>query len=392
MIQSKRDKRRLLSLPIAVALLLSACGGSETSTPSAPVAPAPGQAAPEAPAAPPFYEGKVVKVLIPTGPGGGQDVRAQYMASWWNKCLPGNPAIELDYRPGAGGIAAGNEFELVTPRDGMTILQTSLSMATNEFLGNDAIQFNRNDLVVSMVFPNSGAMVISPRTGLSTVKEVADSEGELIIGGNSPTASDLMAVTALEVLGLLGTKVRYVWGYESTGDHRLAFEQGETDLDAGPTTNYVGNILPLVEDGRATPFLIYGIPPAGGGARVSDPNLPGPSAPTVEEAHQELFGRAPSGTAYDVFLAVLDMFFGANTVALHKDDPQEAKDAMAEAVQCMFDGGFYEAYVDDLSPLGPIIDQDVIGPTQAALGGLPQVLRDYIMLFLRSEFPQQVQR
>jgi hypothetical protein len=39
--------------------------------------------------------------------------------------------------------------------------------------------------------------------------------------------------------------------------------------------------LPLIEQGRAVPLLIYGIPPAGGGARVPDPNLPGPSAPVV---------------------------------------------------------------------------------------------------------------
>ena len=58
----------------------------------------------------PFYEGKTLRVLIASGPGGGTDTAGRLVARYLPKYLPGNPKIVIQNMGGGGGTIANNYF------------------------------------------------------------------------------------------------------------------------------------------------------------------------------------------------------------------------------------------------------------------------------------------
>ncbi|MCZ6637749.1 MAG: tricarboxylate transporter, partial [Alphaproteobacteria bacterium] len=54
-----------------------------------------------------FYDGKTIKWIIATGPGGGHDFYARLFARHMQKALPGSTFVSLN-RPGAGHRIGAN--------------------------------------------------------------------------------------------------------------------------------------------------------------------------------------------------------------------------------------------------------------------------------------------
>src|SRR3546814_6344510 len=77
----------------------------------------------------------------------------------------------------------------------------------------------------------------------------------MIFGGITAAGLDLLALLTFEMLEI---EPRVVMGYEGKGPARIAFEQGETNLDYQTTPAYVANVQPLVEEGRAVPLYTLG--------------------------------------------------------------------------------------------------------------------------------------
>ncbi len=75
----------------------------------------------------PFYEGKTLRVLIASGPGGGTDTAGRLVARYLPKYLPGNPKIIIQNMGGGGGTIANNYFASEVKPDGLTIMQDSSS-------------------------------------------------------------------------------------------------------------------------------------------------------------------------------------------------------------------------------------------------------------------------
>ena len=51
----------------------------------------------------PFYEGKTIRIIVGTSPGGGYDTYTRLIARHFSNHIPGKPAIIVDNMPGAGG-------------------------------------------------------------------------------------------------------------------------------------------------------------------------------------------------------------------------------------------------------------------------------------------------
>ena len=75
----------------------------------------------------PFYEGKTIRFIIASGPGGGTDTAGRLVARFLPKYLPGNPKIIVQNMPGGGGTIANNYFASEVKPDGLTIMQDSSS-------------------------------------------------------------------------------------------------------------------------------------------------------------------------------------------------------------------------------------------------------------------------
>jgi tripartite-type tricarboxylate transporter receptor subunit TctC len=68
----------------------------------------------------PFYQGKIVRVVVGTAPGGGFDVYARAIARHWGKYIPGNPQVIIENQPGAATLVAAKSVFQAKP-DGLTI-------------------------------------------------------------------------------------------------------------------------------------------------------------------------------------------------------------------------------------------------------------------------------
>src|SRR5688572_20385050 len=68
-----------------------------------------------------FYKGKTVTVLIGHPPGGSYDLFARLAVSHIGKFIPGHPTVQLQSRPGGGGLVAAAWFYANAPRDGTTM-------------------------------------------------------------------------------------------------------------------------------------------------------------------------------------------------------------------------------------------------------------------------------
>ena len=73
----------------------------------------------------PSYEGKQLRMIIPSGAGGGYDTYARVLSAHLEKHLPGKPNIINQNMPGASGMIATNwAASDAAPRDGSVIVAT----------------------------------------------------------------------------------------------------------------------------------------------------------------------------------------------------------------------------------------------------------------------------
>ena len=69
----------------------------------------------------PFYQGKTIKIIAGTAPGGIGDNRVKAIVPFLRKYIPGNPAIVVEYMDGGGGRQVGNHMFRNARPDGLAI-------------------------------------------------------------------------------------------------------------------------------------------------------------------------------------------------------------------------------------------------------------------------------
>ncbi|MEX0803480.1 MAG: hypothetical protein WD688_09215, partial [Candidatus Binatia bacterium] len=89
-----------------------------------------------------YYQGKTIKVLVSTSPGGGTDTTGRLVAQFLPKFLPGNPQTIVQNMPGGGGTIANNYFTANGKADGLLIFQDSSSGLGNFTRGGSRIKYD----------------------------------------------------------------------------------------------------------------------------------------------------------------------------------------------------------------------------------------------------------
>lgn len=366
----------------AVALVVAACGGSETAAPApAPTpapAPAPAPAEPEA-NADDFYVGKTITIVVPFGAGGGVDFNARFLAEWLPRYLNGSPTVQVINVPGAAGVIGGNQFELLTERDGLTLFLSGSSNLINEQLRVPQVEYRTADWQPLLGIPSGGVASLRLDSGVEPdLSNLGDLE--LFTGMRAKTGVDTMWLLAYAALGL---DFAPIFGFGGAGDTRVAFEQGETDLDWQSTGAYENNVQPLHDQGLSRALFAAGTRTATGLTR----HAPHPEVPTIEEVYEEAYGTAPSGPLWDAYLNMNSVVLTAQRLLwLHTDDPADAITAMDNAIAKMAAdpeflaaideilGGFPVYFGDEVRALAPTLQ---IGPTEfATITGFLAGVRD----------------
>ena len=88
----------------------------------------------------PFYEGKVLKIIVATKPGGGYDYWARLVGTYMEKYLPGSTIIVKNI-PGAGHVIGTNSTYMAKP-DGLTIGTFNRAVGLTQLVGMKGVKFD----------------------------------------------------------------------------------------------------------------------------------------------------------------------------------------------------------------------------------------------------------
>jgi tripartite-type tricarboxylate transporter receptor subunit TctC len=186
---------------------------------------------------------KLIRLIVPFAPGGGNDVLGRMFALRMSESLA--QTVVVDNRAGGGGNI-GTEMVAHAPPDGYTLLYTTNSVAVAPSLYSK-LNYSLRDLApISLVVDFPIAIVIHPSVPARNVKELialAQKRGGLNYGSTGTGSTNhLTGVLLNSVAGINNTHVPY----KGAGPMMTAIISGEVEI-ATPT---VFTALPYVQAGR----------------------------------------------------------------------------------------------------------------------------------------------
>lgn len=186
----------------------------------------------------PFYEGKTLRVLIASGPGGGTDTAGRLVARYLPKYLPGNPKIIIQNMGGGGGTIANNFFASEVKPDGLTIMQDSSSSVASFVRGGPAIKYDPRKfrLIGGVARPGSMLMIRNDARDRLTNKAAKP-----VVVGDTDGIRNWIAMTVWGA-EYIGWNLRWIYGYPGSRELQLAIRQGEIDIWATQNAKLVKDL------------------------------------------------------------------------------------------------------------------------------------------------------
>jgi tripartite-type tricarboxylate transporter receptor subunit TctC len=172
-----------------------------------------------------FYRGKVIKLIISTGEGGGYGTYANTIIPYMQRYIPGNPKIIVQHMQGAGGLVAANYMANVALRDGtMFAMIHRAAVSTTALFGMANVRFDPSKFgwIGSMNDEKSICAVwhTAPAKTFDDLRRMPITMGGLGAGGDTDVYTNFLN-------NVFGTKMKLVTGYDSGGTMDLAIERGE---------------------------------------------------------------------------------------------------------------------------------------------------------------------
>jgi tripartite-type tricarboxylate transporter receptor subunit TctC len=172
------------------------------------------------------YQGKQLKIIISSTPGGGYDLYARTIARTLGSHLPGSPTIVPQNMPGAGGIKAADYLYVVAPKDGLTISALQNTVPFEPMYGTKQATFD----------PAKFNWLGSPTKEVAfllvwhtvPVNSIDDAKShELILGASGGASTP--AFYARVLASVFDFKVKLINGYPGQTESFLAMERGENE-------------------------------------------------------------------------------------------------------------------------------------------------------------------
>src|SRR5215475_6656279 len=173
-----------------------------------------------------FFRNKTIKLSITFEPGGSYDLYARLAATHLPKHIPGQPAITVQYHPGAGGLVGILHFAEKATQDGTELAILPRDVAINQRLRPETAKYDaRRFNWIGTLATYPGVMFIAARTGVKSAEDLR--RIPVVAGSWGPTSETFITPTLLNALA--DTRFKIVSGYRGGPDVDLAVERGEVD-------------------------------------------------------------------------------------------------------------------------------------------------------------------
>jgi len=203
-----------------------------------------------------FYKGKTITILLGHPPGGSYDLYARLAADRMGKYIPGNPSIQVQYRPGGGGAIAVAYFYEQAPTDGTMMGLFAETIAHTQLTDPAIGKWKMQEMTYIGSF--SGVNAAFVRRKDSPAKTVAEMrEKEMNIGCSGKTSQSYQSPAVLKALA--GFKFKIACGYPGSAEYVLALERGEVDMVSSAWNQWASTHMQKIKSGEFVPMIQSGL-------------------------------------------------------------------------------------------------------------------------------------
>lgn len=242
------------------------------------------------------FAGKTVTLVVTFAPGGATDIVGRIYAKYLSKHLEGKPTVVVRNIPGGAGTIGANYVYSAKP-DGLTIMIATASNYIGNLMNMKAANYDLLKMPTLIGYASGNVFYMAPGI-IEKPEDILKAKG--LIFGSSTGVVSYAFIAAKELLGIPTEKV--ILGYAGSGDARRAFLSRETNFTGESTPGYREAIAPLVEKREVMPVFQLGL--LSKGDIIREPGLP-PDTPTVKELYEKLYGKPPSGMAWEAYKGIV---------------------------------------------------------------------------------------
>jgi tripartite-type tricarboxylate transporter receptor subunit TctC len=175
---------------------------------------------------PPFYQGKTIRLVVGSPPGGFYDRAARLLSRYMGKQIPGNPEIIVQNMPGAGSLVATNYIYSVAKGDGLTVGMPLSYIYLDQLTEKPEVKFDVRKLTwIGALDKTPAILYMRADTPYRTIEDVAKAKEPPKCGASGTSSASNILVRALEEA--LGVRFTMVLGYPGGSEIDLAVEKGE---------------------------------------------------------------------------------------------------------------------------------------------------------------------
>jgi len=206
-----------------------------------------------------FYEGKVIRFVVGSPPGGGYDTYTRTVARHIKNHIPGDPTITVENMPGAGTLVAANYTYNQAKPDGLTVGIWSGAFVLLQALGDRGVKIDGRK-VGWIGAPSKGTPICAVMgfSGLKNLNDVLKSKRSIRLG--STRAGSPYDDVPRIMNKVLGTKFDIISGYPGTSNVRLALQKREVEGACWTWESMRVSARALLDaegDEKLTPYLIH---------------------------------------------------------------------------------------------------------------------------------------
>ncbi len=198
----------------------------------------------------PYYEGKSMRIIVGSQPGGGYDRISRLIARHLPRFIPGKPNIIVSNFPGAGSMMAANSLYNLEKPDGLTIgtfIGPGLSFA--QLLKAPGVRFDlRKYEWIGSMATEAACFTVRSDSPYRSVEDLRKAKEPIPLSTSGPTAMNYQFPVLMKEFAGLNFKLIH---YPSTAEGLLALQRKEVD---GHGT-YYSSFKPSIDSGVLRPLI-----------------------------------------------------------------------------------------------------------------------------------------